>query len=148
MDFNDFDSRTAADEGRWMHVKHPVSGDLLYDGDAPCEVLCKGAEGREVQKEVAKMRAASVALQDAKEEGADDETMAMLHEKLCKAVTPFVAGFRNINNGAKPAKAPKDVAWFLDLNMMNGRHGERSFAEQIADFATRRASFLGVSSES
>lgn len=148
MDFNELDSRTAADEGRWMHVIHPATGEPMYDGEGPCEVLCRGSEGREVQREVAKMRAASVALQDAKDESADEQTMAELHDKLAKAVTPFVVGFRNINNGDKPAKAPKDVSWFLDLNMVNGQRGEFSFAEQIARFATRRASFLGASSKS
>jgi len=148
MDFSQFDSRTASDDGRYMHAKHPATGELLLDGDKPCEVLCRGSEGRDVQTEIAKMRAANVALQDAKEDGADEQTLSVLHKKLVQAVKPLIAGFRNIERGDKPAQAPHDVAWFLDLNMLNGQPGEVSFAEQIAAFSTRRANFLGKSSES
>lgn len=143
MDFSQFDSRAAADEGRDMHVKHPATGELLYDNGEPCLVRVLGTESRSVQAEIAKVRAAKVA-----EGRKDEKTLAELYERLVDAARPLVAGFPSgIHRGKRKAKAPDDVDWFLSLQMVNGRPDEKSFAEQIAEFSTRRAHFLGVPSK-
>lgn len=142
MDFTQFDSRAAADEGRELHLVHPATGDLLYDGDKPCIVIVRGNESRAAQQEMAKIRAAKVA-----DEGDDDQGLEQVHERLIEAVRHLIIGFKNISRGKQKAKAPDDVDWFLNLQMVNGRADERSFAEQVAAFATKRANFLGVPSK-
>ena len=83
MDFSQFDSRAAADEGRDLHLKHPVTGEDLYDGEKPCIVIVRGSEGRAVQEEMAKLRSAKV--QDA-EDGEDGLTQ--VHDRLVEAAPP------------------------------------------------------------
>lgn len=142
MDFSQFDSRAAADQGRDLHLKHPVTGEELFDGDKPCVVVVRGSEGRVVQEEMAKLRSAKV--QDAED---DEDGLAQVHERLVDAARPLVVGFKNVNRGKNEAKAPDDVTWFLGLQMINGQTEEQSFAEQVAAFATKRANFLGVPSK-
>lgn len=142
MDFSQFDSRSAADEGRDLHIVHPATGEPIYDGKKPCIVVVRGSEGRAVQEEMAKLRSAKV--QDA-EDGEDGLTQ--VHERLVEAARPLIVGFKNIHRGKTAAKAPDDVTWFLGLQMINGHKEEQSFAEQVAAFATRRANFLGAPSK-
>lgn len=142
MDFNQFDSRAAADEGRDLHLKHPATGEPLFDDGEPCIVIVRGSEGREVQKEMAKLRAAKAA--EAKD---DDQALIDITARLVDATRPLVVGFKNIYREDKPAKVPDDVDWFLGLQMVNGQPGEQSFVEQVTGFATRRANFLGVTSK-
>jgi len=142
MDFTQYDSRAAAEEGRELHLAHPATGDLLYDGDKPCIVIVRGNESRAAQQEMARIRAAKVADKDD-----DVSSLEQVHGRLVEAVRPLIVGFANINRGKVKAKAPDDVDWFLNLQMVNGRADERSFAEQVAAFATKRANFLGVPSK-
>lgn len=143
MDFSEFDSRAAAETGRDLHLKHPVSGELLYDGKNPCVVNVIGSESREAQ-------AALRAINKAKAKGdkkAEDQTLEDLQKTLSESAAPLIKGFKNVNRGDKPATAPDDVAWFLGLQLINGQDGEESFVEQVSKFATKRANFLGNGSK-
>ena len=142
MDFGKFDSRAAAEQGRDLQLKHPATGELIFDGDAPCIVIVRGTESRDAQKALAKIRKMKM---QADGEGSDTDEISLedMHSRLVETATPLVVGFKNINRGDKPAKAPDDIEWFLNLQLINGVEGEKSFVEQVVDFATKRANFLG-----
>lgn len=137
MDFNAFDARGAADEGRPLHVVHPLTGEKLFDGDKPCIVMVLGMEGRTAQ-------AAAKGLSD-KDKLGEKATLNDLHERLCDMAAPLVVGFSGINNGERAAVAPQDVHWFLDLQIADPlQEGKgRSFVEQVLNFARDRANYLG-----
>jgi len=142
MDFTAYDSRAAAETGRDLQLKHPVTGDLMFDGDKPCMVNVIGSESREAQAAIRAVQKAKT-----KSEKDEEQNIENLHKLLVQTATPLVKGFKNIDRGDKPAKAPDDVDWLLNLQLINGQDGEESFVEQIAKFATRRANFLGNGSK-
>ena len=148
MDFNQFDSRSPADEGRPLHLKHPATGKPLYDNpeDAtvdngkPCRVVVRGSEGRAAQKAIRDaVRARTTNPED------DEDSVEFQHTRLVEVTAPLVIGFENVFRGEEPAEAPKDISWFLNLQITTGRPGEKCFAEQIADFSMKRANYLGNS---
>lgn len=144
MDFSQFDSATKAEDGAKMHLKHPATGDLLYDNpkgatiknSKPCLVHVKGAEAKSVRDSV---RAAQKARAKEGEKSAEMDDMQELVNESAKRL---IVGFENIHRGEKVATL-KDVDWFLELNSLTGSAGEKSFAEQINEFASSRANFLG-----
>lgn len=146
MDFNSLDTRTAAENARPYHLRHQTTGAPIMDGDKPCLVLVRGAASRTVQAAIkAQNRADMTKAKD------DDRGMEDIHRGLIKAAARLIVGFENVNRGDKPATVD-DVDWFLDLNFMSIPHQIRkddaewlkpSFAQQIVDFATDDASFLG-----
>lgn len=140
MDFSAFDSRAAAEKGRDLHIKHPATGEPVFDGDKPCIVVVRGTESREAQAALAKLRKMKLAEDDAK---ADEASLEDMHQRLVETATPLVVAFKNINRGDKAATAPADVAWFLNLQLINGVEGEQSFVEQVVNYATKRSNFLG-----
>jgi hypothetical protein len=141
MDFTAFDSRAAAEQGRELHLQHPATGEPIFDGDKPCIVIIRGTESREAQAALAKIRKIKVAEDDDKK--ADEASLEDMHGRLVETAIPLVIGFKNINRGDKHAKAPDDVEWFLNLQLINGVDGERSFVEQVVNYATKRSNFLG-----
>lgn len=149
MDFNGFDSRSVADEGRPLHLTSPGTGALLWDDGGPadpenpdegrskpCIVFVYGFEGKVAQdasREAAKLPKL-----------ADDATTEDYHERLCFTARKLIAGFDNVDRGNRPATVG-DADWFLGLNLSNpmlkGRG--RSFAEQVLAFAGDRGAYLG-----
>lgn len=140
MDFNQFDSRKASEKPRALHLKHPGTGKLLYDGDKPCRVLILGIEGATGQTSILESQRARM-----KEDRPAGEpvTVESIHANLVKDFAPLLVGFENISRGNKAAKAPDDVEWFLNLQVVNGNRAQKSFVEQVRDFATDRAAILG-----
>lgn len=153
MDFSQFDSRAASDKPRALHLKNPGTGKPIFDTDdkgkpdtaKPCRVLVLGIEGGVGQKAVLDSQRARM-----KEERAPGDPVAVseIHANIVKEVAPLIVGFENVNRGDQPAKAPDDVEWFLSLQLISGTRGQKSFAEQVRDFATDRAAILGNASAS
>lgn len=150
MDFTSFDSRSVADEGRPLHLRHPATGDLLWDDDGPhqgddgaelprerpCLVYVLGTEGRTAQeafREAAKLPKL-----------ADDAAMEDYHARLCITARKLIVGFENVDRGERAATA-QDADWFLALNVSNpvARGKGRSFAEQVLAFSGDRNAYLG-----
>lgn len=137
MDFSQFDSRSAADEGRPLHICHPATGEPMQNEDGtPCLVHVLGMEGRIAQaaaKEAAKLPKLS-----------DDATVEEWHERLCLTAEKLITGFAGVRRGDRPATAA-DARWFLDLQMANPmERGEgRSFVEQVLRFSGSRGEYLG-----
>ncbi|MFC3169221.1 hypothetical protein [Paracoccus fontiphilus] len=150
MDFTSFDSRSVADEGRPLHLRHPSTGELLWDDqgphldddgaevprEKPCLVYVLGTEGRVAQeafREAAKLPKLP-----------DDATMQDYHDRLCVTARKLVVGFENVDRNTRAATMA-DVDWFLALNVSNpvARGKGRSFAEQVLAFSNDRSAFLG-----
>ena len=91
------------------------------------------------EKALAKIRSMKMQA-DGKE---DEASLEEMHAKLVETAMPLVVGFKNISRGDNAAKAPADIEWLLNLQLINGVDGEKSFVEQVVDFATKRANFLG-----
>jgi hypothetical protein len=135
MDFNQFDSRKASETGRDLHLAHPATGELLFNDGEPCIVVVKGLESAAGQEAVARWRRELMK--------AEDSTDTTVREQMMATAIPLVVGFKNIENGDRPARVPDDVEWLLNMHIPNGQPGERSFLEQVVDFATKRRNFLG-----
>lgn len=145
MDFTKFDSRAAASIPRDLHLVHPVTGKLLYDDgdkDKPCIVSLIGTESQKAQRAMAALARDKVKTEKAKAEGAEISELEALHKALSENAKTLIVGFKNVDRGDKPATAD-DADWFFGLNMINGQVDEKSFVEQVTDFATKRANFLG-----
>lgn len=143
MDFSQFDSRAASETARPLHLRHPGTGELLYDDEdktKPCRVLVFGIEGSKGQSAVLESQRERM---KAERKSDDPVALAEIHDGLVKEVAPLIAGFENVNRGNKPAKAPDDVEWFLNLQVISGKRGQLSFVEQVRNFATDRAAILG-----
>lgn len=134
MDFSQFDSRAAGDKPRDLHLRHPVTGELLFDDGKPCIAEILGAESPRVQSSLK-------ALARAKVKGEALETS----DDLVALAAPLIVGFKNVMRGKVPATAD-DAAWFLGLQIPNGQDGQASFVEQVSQFATDRGNFLGNAS--
>lgn len=144
MDFTAFDARGAAETPRPYHLRHQITGEPIMDGDKPCRVLVRGASSRTVQELIRQQ-----ARDEMKAKKADTTTPQDLQDQINKAAARLIVGFENISRGDKPATVD-DVAWFLDLTMVSLSHSRRatewhrpSFGQQVVDFATDDAGFLG-----
>lgn len=137
MEFDKFNSRGAAEEGARLHLCHPVTGEPLNDPKGgPCVVIVRGAESRKAQEAAARARNARA--------GKDEKpgSLEELHAQLVKAAKPLIMGFENLEVDGRPATA-EDADAFLNLQMINGSPDEKSFAEQVLAFSTKRANYLG-----
>lgn len=143
MDFAQFDSRSAAEKPGRVHLLHPVTGAELYadaEQTKPCIVLVRGTESRTAQKA---LRVAQQERMKAKPKK-DVQMLEDLHAQMVDSAVPLIAGFENVSRGeAALTVAEDDLRWFLNLQMVNGQEGERSFVEQVLTFASRRDSYLG-----
>lgn len=152
MDFNQFDSRAAAETASRLHIVSPVTGEPLYaDGDKcekPCIVLVRGNEARAVQAAHAARRRQKAASK--KGRGKDD--MEEFYEGMVASAIPLIVGFENIARGKEPATVA-DAEWFLNLNLpifragADGERIEKSFVEQVIEHAGSRANYLGNGSK-
>ncbi len=139
MDFGQFNSRGASDEGRPYHLLHPVTGEPMHDGETPCVVMVRGVEGRETQEALRQIEAARFT-----SDNDDGPTLDELDAGIKARAAVLLVGFKSgIHRGKAKAKAPDDVQWFLDLNRVNLNLPGMSFAEQIAKAAADRGRYLG-----
>lgn len=137
MDFSAFDSCLAADEGRHLQLRHPATDELLTDRETgePCVVLVFGMEGSIAQAQLDEMAKLP--------KMADNAAMSELHNRFVMQAQKLVGGFvSGINRGKRPAKAPEDVLWFLNLQKVNPIYKGRSFVEQILLFSAQREEYL------
>ncbi len=140
MDFNKFDSVSAAESGADLHLKHPATMEPLYGDDgSPCIVTLLGGEASAVRAALRDMQKKRAAQED---DDKDERTLEDIHELLVEGLIPRVVGFKNVFRGSKPA-TKKDADWFFNLNRLNGQEGEESFAEQASKFSSSREAYLG-----
>jgi hypothetical protein len=147
MDFTKFDSRAAAEVAGRLHLAHPSTGEPLYADEKhekPCIVLVRGSESRTVQTA---LRAVRNAKMSGAKKAETAQTLEDLHQAMVDGAKPLIAGFENVARGEAAATAA-DADWFLNLQLINGREGEKAFVEQVIDFATDRSNYLGNASQS
>jgi hypothetical protein len=147
MDFTKFDSRAAAEVAGRLHLAHPATGELLYADEKrekPCIVLVRGSESRTVQTA---LRAVRNAKMSGAKKAETAQTLEDLHQAMVDGAKPLIAGFENVARG-EAAATSADVDWFLNLQLINGREGEKAFVEQVIEFATDRSNYLGNASQS
>ena len=157
MDFNKFDSVTAAEKGADCHLKHPATQQPLFDNPEdpfkdngkPCIVILMGAEAPSVRAaNRALQKARALAKPDADSDSDQDSEFTSydeLHERMVENLVPRVLGFKNVRKG-KQAATKEDAAWFFNLNRFNGQVKEKSFVEQAGDFSSSRVGYLGNAS--
>lgn len=133
MDFQKYDSTSSANDGAWMHVKHPVTEAPMFDDGKPCRVLVLGIEGR-IGAKIMEMQRTEMAGAAPSDEVAQD--------RLVREAAMLIKGFENIDRGDRPAKAPEDVEWFLRLQVVIGGN-KKTFCEQVRAFALARGNYLG-----
>lgn len=143
MDFTKFDSRAAASRPARMHVKNPVTGQPMYNDEAqeqPCHVLVRGIESPEFQKGMASLQRAR-AMSEAPQTAEEMQAAAVESAKL------LIVGFENMYRSDEAGQLRPmhvgDAEWFLNLQMVTGDRREKSFVEQVNDFARKRGNFLG-----
>ncbi|AUQ49947.1 hypothetical protein PhaeoP83_01673 [Phaeobacter inhibens] len=153
MDFNQFDSVSAAEKGADCHLKHPATlkplfdnpDDPTVDNGKPCLAVVLGAEAPSVRAASRARQKARAEADDGDEKADDENTLEAVHERMVEAMVPRVLGFKNVRKGKAPA-TKADAAWLFGLNRMNAQEGEMSFAEQVAAFSAKRGNYLGNAS--
>lgn len=131
MDFSQFNTRSGADEGRFLHLKHLMTGELLYDvvdgKKEPVGITLRGLESELVQEAIQKANRARVSGKDTEEQDA-------------AAAQAMVISFHNITRNGEPLTTSReDVKWFFDQSSKLVR-AALSFAGEPGNFlpATRK----------
>ena len=170
MDISTLNSRSGSDTPTPLHLRHPATGDLLWDrqpsgqpGDPdyepgkPVLVWLYGAESDSVQTAQKAIRERRLTGKDTgkrsgsrgskvKVDDRDDRSVAEFHRDTAEAAIPLISHFENIERDGKPlSSSDDDKTWFLNLQVMNLRNdtGEMSFLEQVLDHASTRGNYLG-----
>lgn len=137
MEMTELDSRTPAENGAWLHLKHPKTGALMWDGDKPCRVLVRGAESRTAIKATSALlrKRKTVDIADIEENAARNIAM----------VAPLIVAFENMTRDGKPMVVPGDAEFFLGLNMPlgTGNPDQVAIIDQINDFSRLRMDAQG-----
>lgn len=150
MDFSNFDSRKGAERASKLHLRHPSTGNPLYNEDeTPCVVLVVGTESRKVQDAIRQMRRNKVQTPTGKKNAKpaeDNRTMSEVHAELAETAAPLIVGFEGIYRGDEPlTDSEDDKLWFLNLQTINGKgdDGQLSFLEQVLAHSGDRDNYLG-----
>lgn len=127
MEFSTMNTKTQAEKGAFLHLKHPALDYLLWDGEGDKKkkvgVMVRGTESKTVQdrlKAVNKERLTNP----------DDDSKAGLD-----FVVSLVFELIGIDRDGKPAASTdENIRWFFQLS--------DGFVEQVLEFAKKRASFF------
>lgn len=121
MDFGQFNTKAGAEEGRFLHLRHVGTGELVWEGKEPVGVTVRGVESKTVQEAVAANNRAAM------RDSGDEKDAALL-----KAV---ILSFHHIERDGKPlTTSAEDLRWFCDQSS--------AINQQILQFASRPGNFL------
>jgi hypothetical protein len=139
MDFRKLDTKTDAETGAFLQLRHPVLGHLLYSGEGTDEegawidktktpkevgVMCRGIESATVQGRLKKSRKGAMAGGDR-----DDEALGLV--LVCSIVVKFI----NLQSGGKPLEATQaNKEAFFDQS--------DDLVRQVIDFAKEKGNFF------
>jgi len=143
MDFATLDTKTSAEKGARLHLRHPAIQHLLYTGDG-CDIdgqwINKKKKGEAVGVVVRGTESKSVQdrlkiLQKQKVKGEDE----IGEESALEFVCSLVIGFFGLERDGKPIEANDDNKR-LFFEMSDG------LVEQVVDFSKERANFFTATS--
>ena len=129
MDFGQFNTTSGAEEGRFLHLRHLVTGEPLYDEDEDgtrrrVGLTVRGMESKTLRKAINKYRRRSMT----SSEDVDGEM------EIAKAL---VLSFHNIERDGKPlTTSVEDLTWFFDQS--------REFVRAVIDFANTSGNFVSA----
>jgi hypothetical protein len=141
MDFTTLNTKNDAEAGAFLHLKHPVLGHKLYEGEGATKtgewtdktkspdavgVMVRGTESKSVQDRVKKLRKAKLKGDDAAEP--DEETGLSF-------VCSLVIGFKGLTKDGKPMEA-------TDENKRAFFEQSDNLVEQVMTFAQERSNFF------
>ena len=122
-----------ADDGQFLHLEHPVTGDKLYSGGKPIQIKIMGTDSPKFREAAAKIEAKR-AQHRARNRGV---IPAAIDDALnLDLVTQMTVGWENMNN---PDGTPLP---FNPENVKKLYRERRWIFEQVNVFAADRANFL------
>ncbi len=130
MEFSQFETKSGAEVGAFLHFTHLRTGELLYDKEAEDEdkrvgVWLRGMEAKSVQ--AAAREAQRTAIKSPLNE--DDDSQGL---ETAKAM---VIRFQNITRDGKPLSvSEEDLVWFFNLSSV--------MVQRVVGFASQPANFL------
>ena len=120
----EFDVAGAVEEGATLHLTHPVTGELLYDGDQPVTITLRGLESASVRAV-----AASQAKKEARGVKISDEA------KGVQMMVAATLGWSGLDRDGEPLEfTPDNVKWLFAENDWIG--------QQAIEFMKDRANFF------
>lgn len=123
MDFSTLDTKTPAERGAFLHLRHPATGELLYDASKkPIGMMVRGLESKTAQDHIKR-------LEKSRMKGASTEDTGF------GVVSSLVMGFVGVDRAGAPLTIDTDdLHWFFGLS--------DNFVDQVMSFARDRASFF------
>lgn len=127
MDFSTLDTKTPAERGAFLHLRHPVTGEHLHDDSGkPIGMMVRGLESKTAQDHLKR-------LEKSRLKGASAEDTGF------GVVSSLVIGFVGVDRAGVPLTiSGDDLQWFFGLS--------DSFVDQVMAFARDRSSFFAPAS--
>lgn len=109
MDLNQLDTQAAASKGAWLHLRHPVTGDLLFDDPEqkkPMRIELLGADSKEYRGEM--HRTKNERLREVQGEGVGDRPSQDAEARAVAIAAVCTRAFENIKlNGVALVCTPE-----------------------------------------
>lgn len=112
MDMSAFNTRKHAEEGVFLPLRHPFTGDPIGEGDKAPGFLIRGTAARSVQSRIAEMQKKA---EDAA--GSEDEQAVMeaLHNSMIETAMRYIIEARNIENDGAKVESDEQIREVLDM---------------------------------
>ena len=130
MDFSNFNTVDGSEEGRFLHLRHPSTNALLYEGEGDNRIKVgiwlRGIESKTVLEAINADKRRATKGEDADEEFA--------------TVSALVIRFQGLHRGKKELTTGKDdLRWFFDQSSL--------LVQAVLDFTSKPANFLPAASK-
>jgi hypothetical protein len=170
MDFQQFNIREASERGAFMPLRHPITGDLLGEGDDAPGFIVRGTASKSAQARFAEMRRKAKAAEESAAKKAaqnDDEGSPFeeMHKQSVESAMDYIIAARNIEMNGEAVTSDEQILAFLDMTfpemepaidkdgnpqfMGEGKDlfprlelTNFPFAKQVLDFAGKQENFI------
>ena len=142
MDFQQFNAKVGADDGRVLHLPHIQTGEPLWHIDKsdpdniitePVGITVRGIESKTVLAALASRNRKNIGVAISANDQADDQDAAAA-KAVAKAI---VIEFHHIERDGRPlTTSEEDIEWFFNLSA--------SFVKEVRHFAADAGNFLAV----
>lgn len=112
MDLSAFNGRKRAEEGVFVPLCHPYTGEPIGNGEDAPGFLVRGSASRSVQSKLAELQKEAE-----KASGGDDEEAVMesLHKTMIDSAMKYIIAPRNIENEGKAVETEAEIRAVLDM---------------------------------